>query len=229
MPQLGATREDARAAVQLQPGQALGAGRADTAQFLLPAISRCDPPSRGDRLSQSVRASHRESVTDHLGPAVGPPQPPSAGVHRTVREPHRDGVLAGLCAGVESGGIHLVVLEAARTAQRLSQKIRAVELARPPGVVPHATQTPIGHGLLEWASRIRYFSDCERQSLFKDGSGTNTSASEALVYWCRIKLTGQKDCAYKSWDNEVQVALTAQGWEAIILRECEISEQKRLA
>ena len=75
---------------------------------------------------------------------------------RLVREfielsegPHRDGVLAGLCPGVESGGIHLVVLEAARAAECLSQRLRAVEPARPPSAAPHATQTALGHGLLE--------------------------------------------------------------------------------
>ena len=149
LPQLGATREDAHPTVQLQRAEAFRLSGADAAQLLLPALSRRDPPSRGDRLSQSARASHRTTVADRLGPIAGSPQPLGAGVHRTLRRAHRDGVLAGVCPGVESGGIHLVVLEAARAAECLSQRLRAVEPARPPGAAPHTTQTALGHGLLE--------------------------------------------------------------------------------
>ena len=40
-------------------------------------------------------------------------------------------------------------LEAARAAECLSQRLWAAEPARPPGAAPHATQTALGHGLLE--------------------------------------------------------------------------------
>ena len=146
LPQLGAAREDAHPTVQLQLAEAFRRSGADAAQLLFPALSRRDPTSRGDRLSQSARASHRETAADRLGSIASPPQPLGAGVHRTLRRAHRDGVLAGLCPGTESGGIHLVVLEAARTAECLSQRLRAAEPARPPSAAPHATQTTLGHG-----------------------------------------------------------------------------------
>ena len=90
LPQLGATREDAHPAVQLQLAEAFRLSGADAAQLLLPALSRRDPTSRGDRLSQGARASHRETAADRLGSIVRPPQPLSSGVHRTLRRPHRD-------------------------------------------------------------------------------------------------------------------------------------------
>ena len=76
LPQLGATRPDARPAVQLQLAEAFRLSGADAAPLLLPALSGRDRPSRGDRLSQSAAASHRPTVADHLGSIAGPPQPP---------------------------------------------------------------------------------------------------------------------------------------------------------
>ena len=51
--------------------------------------------------------------------------------------------------GAESGGVHLVVLEAARAAQCLSERLRGAEPARSPSAAPHAPQTALDYCLLE--------------------------------------------------------------------------------
>ncbi len=76
-------------------------------------------------------------------------QPPGAGVHPALRGSHRNGVLAALCAGVEPGGIHLGVLEAARVAQRLPEGLLGTRRARPQSAAANAPQTALDYRFLE--------------------------------------------------------------------------------
>ena len=67
------------------------------------------------------------------------------------RGSHRNGVLAALCAGVEPGGIHLGVLEAARVAQRLPEGLLGTRRgpARPQSAAANAPQTALDYRFLE--------------------------------------------------------------------------------
>ena len=62
---------------------------------------------------------------------------------------HRHGILAVLCAGAESGGIHLGVLEAARVAQRLPEGLLGTRRARPQSAAANAPQTALDYRFLE--------------------------------------------------------------------------------
>ena len=146
LPQLGAARENTRAVVQLQLGEA--PVWADAAQLLLPALSRGDRPSRGDRLSQSAAASHDKPlliVWDRL----------PAHRSRLVRE------------FIELSEGHIVMeylppyapelnpveyiwsYWKQHAAQCLSERLRGAEPARSPSAAPHAPQTALDYCLLE--------------------------------------------------------------------------------
>jgi hypothetical protein len=60
------------------------------------------------------------------------------GLRASATRPALVGVLACLCPGAESGGVSVVVLEAARAAQLLPHNFRAVKPSRAPGAPPYA-------------------------------------------------------------------------------------------
>ena len=62
---------------------------------------------------------------------------------------HRNGVLAAVCAGAESGGIHLGVLETARVAERLPEGLLGTRRACPQNAAAHAPQTALDYRFLE--------------------------------------------------------------------------------
>ena len=149
LPHLGAARRDAGPGVQLQLEEAFGSGRAELPQLLLPAVPWRDRGTRGHRLPEGLGRPHPRAATDRLGPTAGAPQPSGRGVHRALRGSHRNGVPAALCAGAEPGGIHLVLLEAARTAQRLPEGLWGTRPTRSPSTTPHAPQAAFDCRFLE--------------------------------------------------------------------------------
>ena len=87
-------------------------------------------------------------LADHLGWPARPPQPWGRGFRAPAERTSWVGVSARLRSGIESGGVPLVALEAARVAQLLSAELRPAQRARSPCLTANAPPTHAGLCLL---------------------------------------------------------------------------------
>jgi hypothetical protein len=85
---------------------------------------------------------------EHLGRSAEPPESAGLGLPAGATGTTVAGVSAGLRAGVEPGGIPVVALEAARTAQPVPEGLRDAERARLTSPAADASPPDPGGGVL---------------------------------------------------------------------------------
>src|SRR5208282_5245341 len=145
---LGPARTHAGAAVSLQLASAVGDGGDYLVEFLFPALPRHHPRHRGHRFPWPSVAPPAGQAFGGLGRAAAAPGAAGHGVYPRAAGPTRDRVVAGLRPGTQSGGIHLGLLETARTAQLLSSRLRPVKRRCPSRAQADAPATLPADGLL---------------------------------------------------------------------------------
>src|SRR5271156_4746880 len=110
LPHLGAARTDTGAAIPLQLESALGDGRRDLVEVLLPALPGPYSRRRGNRVSQPSCAPYPRAAPYHLGWTAGAPQPPGQTMAQRPGGPYRNRVSASVCSRAQPGGIYLGLL-----------------------------------------------------------------------------------------------------------------------
>src|SRR3989304_3074022 len=149
LPYLVAARADAAAAISLQLEETFAHRRNDFLEFLLSDVSRLDSRTGTAAFPGTSAAAHSRTAAAGLGPPAGTPQPAGAGFSGGAERARDPGIPARLCPGAQSGRIHLGLLQTPRTAQRVSQGLRATPHRNSPRPPPHAPPSHPDYRLLE--------------------------------------------------------------------------------
>src|SRR5450759_2203713 len=121
LPDLVAAGPHTSAAIPLQLEDAFGHRGHHAVEFLFPVLSRSDPRATDRGVSQTPAAAYSRKAPAGVGPAPRASQPSGAGVRSRAEGPHPHRIPASLCSGVESYRVHLGLLQAPQTLQRLPQ------------------------------------------------------------------------------------------------------------
>src|SRR2546425_10789367 len=99
LPDLGATRTDAGAAISLQLEDAVGDGGRDLVELLFSPLSQHDSQPAGDRVPHPPATPSARQAADRLGWPAESPQPNGVG----LRAPAARALVVGVSAGLRSG------------------------------------------------------------------------------------------------------------------------------
>src|ERR1019366_3892577 len=149
LPDMVAAGPHTGATVSLQLENAFGHRGHHAVECLLPVLSRSDPRATDRGISQTSAAAHSRQAAAGVGPPPRASQPSGAGVRGRAEGPDPHRVPAGLCSGVESHRIHLGLLQAPQTPQRLPQGLLRIEKRRPSRTPEYAPPPHPDHRFLE--------------------------------------------------------------------------------
>jgi len=125
MSHVGTAWTDAGIGIQLQLEEPVGRGRVNLTELLFPALSRRYQSSASSGLFKSTRSACQQTIDLGLGSAAGSPQWIGPRVYPKPEWPDLRRISTAVRTGVESGRVHLGLLETERAPECLFQRSMA--------------------------------------------------------------------------------------------------------